>query len=557
MKIKRFVAATMRQALAQVREEQGPDAVILSNRRIDGGIELITAVDYDETLIEEALKRTRPEPAPAAVPEPVAPPAPAATTPARRPSTAERARALLERATASATRTREPVAPSVPAAATAAAVAAAAMMDADRAPRAASPARRAAAPEIDLGFDEIEDDVIDVAPMRATPPARREAPPAAREATPSKAPPAPAVRVESPPRPDAPATSRRESAPPAPMPVRDLAATPERDETDARPRIVWSQDPEVIAMRREVEGLRQLLQDQLSSLAWSDRLRREPVRAGVLRDLSRLGLAPDVARALAERVPTDATAGESFRLPLALLMKHVPTVDDRLLSAGGTFAVVGPTGVGKTTTIAKLAARFALAHGAHRVALVSLDHYRIGARDQLLTFARILGVPMHVATNARELGAVLKQLGDRKLVLIDTAGMSPRDERLGAQFATLAAPGSPRPIRTLLTLAANGDHLALDEIARSYAPVKPEAVLLTKLDEAASFGPALSVALRRALPLAHLCDGQRVPQDLHAAPAKRVWLVKKAVKLARGAEARTGIDERYLAMHFGKVARHG
>jgi flagellar biosynthesis protein FlhF len=553
MKIKRFVAATMRQALAQVREEQGPDAVILSNRRIDGGIELITAVDYDETLIEEALKRTRPEPAPAAAPEPVAPPAPAATSaPAapRRPSTAERARALIERATASSTRSPEPVAPSVPAAA----ATAAAMVGADRVVRAASSARRAAAPEIDLGLDEIDDDVVDVAPVRAAPPARREAPPPARAATPSKTRPAPAVRTEARSRPDAPATPRRD-APPAP--VRDLAAAPERAETDARPRIVWSQDPEVIAMRREVEGLRQLLQDQLSSLAWSDRLRREPVRAGVLRDLSRLGLAPDVARALAERVPADATAGESFRLPLALLMKHVPTVDDRLLSAGGTFAVVGPTGVGKTTTIAKLAARFALAHGAHQVALVSLDHYRIGARDQLLTFARILGVPMHVATNARELGAVLKQLGDRKLVLIDTAGMSPRDERLGAQFATLAAPGSPRPIRTLLTLAANGDHLALDEIARSYAPAKPEAVLLTKLDEAASFGPALSVALRRALPLAHLCDGQRVPQDLHAAPAKRVWLVRQAVKLARGAEARSGIDEQYLATHFGKVARHG
>jgi flagellar biosynthesis protein FlhF len=319
--------------------------------------------------------------------------------------------------------------------------------------------------------------------------------------------------------------------------------------------VVWSQDPEIVSMRREVEGLRQLLQDQLSSLAWNDRLRREPVRARVLRDLSELGLASDVARGLTERVPPGTEAGEAWRLALALLMKHVPTVDDGLLTKGGTFAVVGPTGVGKTTTIAKLAARYALMHGARDVALVSLDHYRIGARDQLLTFARILGVPMHVASNARELSGVLASLADRKLVLIDTAGMSPRDDRLAAQFATLAVPGAR--IRSLLAIAANSEHLALDGIARSYAAARPEAILLTKLDEAASFGPALSVAIRHGLPLAQLCDGQRVPEDLHSAPAKRVWLVKQAHRLAEQGRSLAGIDDAYMAEHFGKVASHG
>jgi flagellar biosynthesis protein FlhF len=234
----------------------------------------------------------------------------------------------------------------------------------------------------------------------------------------------------------------------------------------------------------------------------------------------------------------------------------VPTVDDGLLATGGTFAVVGPTGVGKTTTIAKLAARYALAHGADDVALVSLDHHRIGARDQLLTFARILGVPMHVATNGRELASVLMGLANRRLVLIDTAGMSPRDERLAAQFATLQAPGC-RPIRSLLTLAANADSLALEGIARAYAPARPEAILLTKLDEAATYGPALSTAMRHALPIAHLCDGQRVPQDLHAAPQKRVWLVKNAVKLAEAATDRSAAGDDYMAEHFGKVASNG
>jgi flagellar biosynthesis protein FlhF len=413
MKIKRFVAESMREVLERVRAEQGPDAVIISNRRIDGGIELITAVDYDETLIEEALKRIRPSAAPARPAAPLEEPAPAA--------------------------------------------------------------RRAA------------------------------------------------------PAPAAPAAGR--------------------------PHAVWSQDEGLLAMRREVESLRTLLQEQLASLAWSDRLRREPLKALVLKDLSLLGVAPDIARALADKVPPKTSAAAVSRIAPALLLKYLAAVDHGALDAGGVFAIVGPTGVGKTTTIAKLAARWALRHGAQDLALVSLDHYRIGARDQLLTFARILGVPMHVASGARELGAVLEGLAARRLVLIDTAGMSPRDERLEEQFATLAVPG--RRIRTLLALGANSEQLALDEIIRSYARARPEGLVLTKLDEAASLGAALSVALRHALPLAWLTDGQRVPDDLHAAPRKRVWLVKKALKLAARGRAPDGVDDAYLATHFGKVAMHG
>ena len=416
MKIKRFLADSMREALERVRAEQGPDAVIISNRRIDGGIELITAVDYDETLIEEALRRIRPG---AAAPPPAAAPA-------------------------------EPPAP----------------------------ARRAAAP-----------------------------------------------------------------APPTPTPAAE------------RPQLVRSQDEGLLAMRREVESLRTLLQDQLASLAWSDRLRREPAKGLVLKDLSLLGIAPDIARQLAERVPSRAGPAAAARLAPALLLKHLATVDGGMLDTGGVFAIVGPTGVGKTTTIAKLAARWCLRHGARDLALVSLDHFRIGARDQLLTYARLLGVPMQVASSARELGAVLEGLSARRLVLIDTAGMSPNDARLAEQFATLIGPG--RRIQTYLALAANGEQQALDEIVRSYARAHLDGLVLTKLDEAASLGAVLSAALRHALPLAWLADGQRVPDDLQSAPAKRVWLVKKAVKLAARGRAADGVDDAYLATHFGKVATHG
>ena len=425
MKIKRFVAVSMREALASVREEQGADAVIISNRRVEGGIELITAVDYDETLIEEALKRLRP--------------LPAAAAPA--------------------------VAPVPPAA-----------------------LRRAAPPE----------------------------PPVAA------APPAPVAAV----------------APP-----------------DFLARVIHSQSEGLLDMRREVETLRALLQNQLASLAWSDRLRREPQKAEVLRTLSLMGLAPDIARALTARVPAGINGKEAGRIAAAVLLKHLPTVEDGALTGGGIFAFVGPTGVGKTTTIAKLAARWALRQGARDVALVSLDHHRIGARDQLLTFARILGVPMQVATNGRELAAVLASISDRRLILIDTAGMSPRDERLAEQFQTLNVPG--RQIRTVLALGANSEQLALEQIVRSYAPARPESVVLTKLDEAASLGPALSVVIRHALPLAWLADGQRVPDDLSAAPAKRVWVVKRASRLAAETPALGNVDDAYLAGHFGKVVAHG
>jgi flagellar biosynthesis protein FlhF len=320
-------------------------------------------------------------------------------------------------------------------------------------------------------------------------------------------------------------------------------------------RLAATQDASLVAMRREVATLRTLLQGQLASLAWSDRLRREPQKAEVLRSLSVMGIAPDVARVLAGRVPAGTHAGAAGHMAQAVLLKHLVAVEDTLLTEGGVLALVGPTGVGKTTTIAKLAARWALRHGTEGVALVSLDHYRIGAREQLLTFARILGIPMHVAASGRELAAVLERLAGHRLVLIDTAGMSPRDERLAEQFLTLGAPG--RRIRTLLALPANGEQAGLDQIVRSYSRVRPEAVVLTKLDEAASLGPALSVTVRHALPLAWLADGQRIPEDLSPALAKRVWLVKRAQQLGLDSQAIGAVDEAYLAGHFGKVVTHG
>lgn len=453
MKMKRFFAPTMREAIAQVRAEQGPDAVILSNKRVEGGVEIVTAIDYDESLVQQASFQQgagSPERAIAAQPGSAA----IAT-----PSTAAPAAAPDESAVTS--------------------------------PKAGF-------------FGTLRD------AMRGTPPAAA--------SVPEPKPQHPIERVQRP-----------------------LAAPP---------LVLPQSDPAIAQMQRQVDSMRQLLETQLSSLAWNDLTRRQPARARVLNDLIALDVAPDVARRLANEMPVLKSMDDLWRIPLALLVRRLPVVDDKLLVEGGVVAVVGPTGVGKTTTIAKLAARFALRHGARNVALVSTDGYRIGAREQLLTFARIIGVPMHVAADARELGDVLDSLTPRKLVLIDTAGMSRRDLRLAEQLQSLARHGDR--IRILLALAANTELAALDDAVRIFAPLKPQACVLTKVDEAGSLGAALSTLIRYQLPIAHLTDGQRVPEDIHAGCARRVWLVRTAAKL-RERSGRVP-DEAVLAKHFGRVA---
>jgi len=410
MKIKRYMAASMRLALDEVRVEQGADAVILSSRRTPEGIEVIAAVDYDETLLRVAGGG-----------------------------------------------------------------------------RAASPA--VAAPVV-------------AAPVVA----------------------APVVAAAMPT-----ATARPRAAPPRSSP--DLG---------------------LLTMRREVQDLRHLLENGFANLGWSDQRRREPLKARVLEDLSALDIAPDVALRLAALLPLATRLQNPAHLPVALLARHLPVAGDLTSTEGGIVAVVGSTGVGKTTTIAKLAARWALRHGHEDLALVSTDGYRIGAREQLSTYARIIGAPMYAANSGKELAHVLARLKRKKLILIDTAGMGPRDTRLAEQLAALHS-GAARA-RLYLALPAQGEARALEEMTRAFAPLAPVACILTKIDEAASLGAALSTALRHRLPIAYFCNGQRVPEDLHAAFTRRVWLVRAAMRLKQGA-ARPR-DEQYLARHFGREQIH-
>jgi flagellar biosynthesis protein FlhF len=306
------------------------------------------------------------------------------------------------------------------------------------------------------------------------------------------------------------------------------------------------------AMQRQLQDLHHMLETGLAGMTWSDKRLREPLQARVLEELSAMDVAPDVAMALAALAPRRTTLEDPSHIPLALLVKHLPVVSDLSIVSGGIMAIVGPTGAGKTTTIAKLAARWCMRHGSQDLALVSTDGYRIGARDQLMTYARILGAPMYAANSGRELARVLEKLNSKKMILIDTAGMGPRDVRLTEQLAALQL-GAARA-RVLLALPAQGEGHALDEIVQAFARVTPVACILTKVDEAASLGAVISTTLRHRLKIAYVCDGQRVPEDLHAAHQKRVWLVRAALELK---ERRPPVrDEAYYVRNFGRALAH-
>ncbi len=299
----------------------------------------------------------------------------------------------------------------------------------------------------------------------------------------------------------------------------------------------------------EIKDLRRLLETQLASLAWSDLNRQAPVRARLLRELAKLGVDSTLSVELADEVPSTASYQEAMRIVVRRFGERLPLVAWDMADDGGVFAIVGPTGVGKTTSIAKIAARFVLRHSVDELGLVSTDTYRIGARQQLNNFARILRAPMHVAENAADLRRVLDSFSDKKLVLIDTAGMSQRDVRLANQFTTLKVEG--HSVRTVLALSAGADRACLAEAAKVFKAANPEALIVTKLDEAAALGGILSMAISSGLPVAYLSDGQRVPEDLHRAAPKRFWLLQSALKLAASGAAAP--DEQELAARFGHL----
>jgi len=445
MKIKRFFAKDMRTALAEVKRTIGPDAVIMSNKTVSGGIELVAAYDPDsapQQMVEVGRRQN-------------------AVTPVEElTGGAEKQQAIADSLDALLQRQHEEVAPKP------------------------------------VQAEAVEPEHIQI-PERAQPAA----------------------------------ASLQE--PVAHVGGQVIAETRILNDAQVAARLA-AQDTQMETMRDDMSAIRALLEHQVSGLMWQEVERREPMRALLINKLQKLGFTAQVADQISCFIPEGLKKDEAWQQTLDLMQSQIQTTSNDILQKGGVVALVGPTGVGKTTTVAKLAARFARRHGPDSVAMITTDTYRIAAAEQLQTYGRIIGCTVKVAKDADELNVVLAQLRQRKLVLIDTAGMSQRDMRLTDQLEVLMRNTRLR-IRPYLVLSATAQGAVQEEIVRRFKKLPLSGCIFTKLDECLSIGESLSVSIQNSLPISYLTDGQRVPEDIKVADAGD--LISRAEKMAAASAA--------------------
>ena len=411
MNVRKFIAATARDALRKVKETLGPDAIILSNRGIPGGVEIMAVAARDMEMIVPTREYE-------------------STLPRRKES-------------------------------------------------AASPS-------------------VESTPLRVAAPAQQPAP----------AQPAGYRTARSlPPR------AARSTPAPAAQPLVGSAPPPAADVVPA-------------AVMEEIRTLRRIVEQQLAGFAWGEAARAQPTKTETLRHMLDAGFSPQFARDLLADLPRDLDAGQALAWVKGVAERAMLTINGEtdIVDQGGIYALVGPTGVGKTTTTAKLAARCVLRHGARRLALVTTDGYRIGAHEQLRIYGRILGVSVHLARDGKDLRATLRDLQHTHMVLIDTMGMSQRDRMVSEQVAMFG----DSDVKALLLLSATSRGDTLDDVVRAYSGMDLAGCVLTKVDEAASLASSLDVIIRQGLRLYYVSNGQRVPEDLHL--PNRPYLLHRAFK---------------------------
>ena len=325
-------------------------------------------------------------------------------------------------------------------------------------------------------------------------------------------------------------------------------ARPTTDESGLGAHLIPTLDPAGDVMTTELKSLRRMLETQLAQLAWKDLARRAPLHTEILRELTEIGIEQGLAADIVATLPPNCEANQARRHMGATLVQRLTVTGDLWLENGGRIALVGPTGVGKTTTLAKLAVRWVLRHGSRDLALVAGDAVRIGAQDQVRALGQLLGVPVFAMDSLQELPGVLSRLSRFRMVLVDTPGAGQRDASLAQRLLQLANAGGD--LQTTLVLAASTQAGVTEEVVRRFAAARPTSCVLTKVDEAVSLGGTLSVLIRARLPLAYVSEGQRVPEDLR--PARSEELIAAALQLAQtnGAAA----DEELLKRRFGDVA---
>ncbi|MCQ2031125.1 flagellar biosynthesis protein FlhF [Stutzerimonas zhaodongensis] len=319
------------------------------------------------------------------------------------------------------------------------------------------------------------------------------------------------------------------SAPPRSAAGQDRQLSPEKPAVAAAPVQSSSFDSSraVEAMQSELQGLRELIEVQLGSIAWGHEQSRRPQQAGLWRRLQRIGLPAELSRALLEKVSTVSEPRQAWRMVLAYLAQSIKVTKVEPLDEGGVIALVGPAGAGKTTTLAKLAARYVLKHGPQSIALASMDNYRIGAQEQLKTLGRILDVPVLQIDPTQPLSQSLESVARKRLILIDTAGLPANDPMMRVQLQALAERGIRA--KNYLVLPATSQSQVLKATWHHYRPCGLAGCILTKLDEAGSLGDVLGLTISQHLPIAYLADGPRIPDDLHLPRSHQ--LVSRAVSL--------------------------
>lgn len=482
MNVKKFIAANPRDALRKVKETLGNDAIILSNRGIPGGVEIMAVAARDMAMI-------------------------APTTVADSHPSVEQHRHGLDsdddyRVSLSAARAQ-----------------------------ASQPPQRHAIPGL-----------LSAAPRQAAPPAA----PAARPAGTVNAgiPKTGALRNLDTGRPNmaaqtppSAATTSSRAVPPEPAPRRAAA--------------------EVVPMEvmDEIRSLRKMVEQHLAGFAWGESARSEPVKTEVLRQMLDAGFSPQFARDLLADLPVEMDGVQAMAWVKGAADRCLFTVgsDADIVDRGGVYALVGPTGVGKTTTTAKLAARCVLRHGPSKVALVTTDGYRIGAHEQLRIYGRILGVSVYLVKDAVELRQTLRELQHKHMVLIDTMGMSQKDKLVPELTDMLAGCDVQRLL--LLSSTSRGD--TLDDVVRAYQGENLAGCILTKIDEAASLATALDVIMRHGLRLHYVSNGQRVPEDLHL--PNRGYLLHRAFKDVpeSSPHKHSGVEPALMMANAGMISAGG